>query len=75
MTRKIKDLHLAAYLLAIGFMPSTSIREGRTCWFCFDISDELLASIDAYWSGEGMCSARTYADALRTLKDQIFSMS
>lgn len=69
---KTKDLFLAAFLVASGQTLLRTDFEGTICWFVFDsyVCDRLVQS---YWNGTDSCSARDYANALRNLKDIIFS--
>lgn len=73
MEYKTKDLYLASLLYAEGQTLERVEREGGICWFVFAEreSSELLAN--AYWSGKAVCNARAYADAIRRLKDRVFS--
>ena len=68
---RIKDLYLASYLLAKGYNLKTVVRSSGICWFVFEKVDEQI--INKFWSGKAMCGAKAYSDAIRTLKDRIFS--
>lgn len=68
---RTKDLYLASYLFAKEKILARVDREKHICWFVFeDISNE---TINKFWAGKAECDAKTFADAIRTLKDRIFS--
>lgn len=70
---RTKDLYLASYLYAEGQTLERTEKNGGTCWFLFreQNSSEILAN--HFWNGTGKCFGKSYADAIRTLKDIIFS--
>lgn len=70
---KTKDLYLASYLYAEGQTLVGTERIKNVYWFVFgeQNSSELLANL--FWNGTGKCYGKAYADAIRTLKDIIFS--
>ena len=68
---KTKDLYLASFLFAKEKVLARVDREKNICWFVFkDINEEM---INKFWSGQAECEAKTFSDAIRTLKDRIFS--
>lgn len=69
-----KDLYEAAFLFANGQKLIRVDRDSTICWFVFG-NDNFTADQlrNLYWSGEGMVSGRSYADAIRTLKDRLFA--
>lgn len=69
---KSKDLHLAAYLIAAGQKLQDTFRDGRTCFFIFEDSEELSDLSRLYWNGEGQVGGRAFTDALARLKDIVF---
>ena len=68
-----KDLYLAGFLYAKGAKFKGVNREGRICWFIFDDESYCKSCSNQFFSKTADVNARTYADALRTLKDVIFS--
>lgn len=70
-TIRTKDLYLSAFFHAKGLPLKKVERDGSICWFIFnEVDDEL---INNFWSGEGTCSVKSFVDAVRTLKDRIYS--
>ena len=68
-----KDLYLAGFLYAKGAKFRGVKREGRICWFIFDDESYCKTLQSQFFSKTAEVNAREYADALRTLKDVIFS--
>lgn len=69
---RTKDLYLAAFLYLKAHFERVE-REGKTCWFVFSNNLNNDDLINEYWSGKELCSAKEYADAIRTIKDRIYS--
>lgn len=70
---RVKDLYLAAYLYSQKVELVDVERSDAVCWFLFKdlLKCEQLAK--EYWTSKGSVIAKEYTDALRTLKDLIFS--
>lgn len=68
------DLGLSAGLVSIGF-PLLKIHKnsGGKALFLFEASDEILESAQMYWRGELQTDALTYFNALKNLKNQLYS--
>jgi hypothetical protein len=71
-----KDLPLAAALFAIGrkFVGLSPNGDGRSFDFNFKDAPACEESARAFWSGSLRVNALEYANALRTLKDIVFSV-
>lgn len=70
-----KDLAEAAMLLAKGQKLTGMRREGSTCWFEFADKGTCEELSNRFWFGEVLINAKTYFDAMATLKGRIFSKS
>lgn len=71
---KTKDLAEAAYLYCKGcnLTRLESSNNSKDYYFVFTGQDcEVLSN--EFWSREGNCIAKDYADALRSLKDRLFA--
>lgn len=69
-----KDLYEAAFLFAQGQKLIRLEKDGSIYWFVFgndNFTAEQLRNL--YWSGEGLVSGRSYAEAIRSLKDRLFA--
>lgn len=73
MEFKSKDLYLAAYLYAEKQELVRVDRASGICWFVFTDRDQCERIANTFWSGKGICYGKAYADAIRSLKDRIFS--
>lgn len=70
-----KDLYLASFLQAKGKFPVKLERRGNECWFIFrNENDRCRRLVDAYWKEGGTVIPKKYSDAIRSLKDRIFSV-
>lgn len=66
-----KDFWLAAALMAAGNqLLRLDWRDGRA-YFCFREAIRCREDADGYWRGSLNVGARSFADALRTLKDRL----
>ena len=69
------ELYLAAYFLAKGkkLVRVDKSMDSSRCFFVFD--DPLVAKFIAkeYWADEGSIVPKKYAEAIRDLKERIFS--
>jgi hypothetical protein len=69
-----KDLYEAAFLFAQGQKLIRLERDRSIYWFVFRNDNYTADQLrDLFWSGEGLVSGRSYADAIRTLKDRLFA--
>lgn len=68
-----KDLYEAAYIYAIGKKLLGLSPEGSHYRFVFSGRVACEKASSNYWQGKGLVKAKAMADALRTLKDLIFS--
>lgn len=71
---RTKDLGLASAILAKGIKLLRIERESDICWFIFNETDATPVA-ENYWSGELQIDAKSYNEAMRTLKTRIFSQS
>lgn len=69
----VKDIYAAAALFAEGKKLLRLQGEGKFFWFVFENKSDCEELLNKYWSGENLVSSRAYADAIRTLKDRLFS--
>lgn len=69
-----KDLHLAALLYAKAVPFVTVNRSGKLCWFVFEDKNLCLQLQQEFFAKSVDVNAKEYADALRTLKDLVFSV-
>ena len=72
---RTKDLNEASYLYAAG-QKLIRLEEdtNKRCWFIFDNEIVCQGLIDSYWRKEATVNAKEFADAIRSLKDRIFSI-
>lgn len=71
----VKDLNIAAYLLASGevILVKPERRNGNLVFFHFSPKGKAQELINHYWSDTNQLSPRNVFSALRSLKDLIFS--
>ena len=69
-----KDLHEAAYLYATGYKLLRLDKEKTYYWLVFEDTEACNRAIEKFWRKEGLIDAKTYADAIRSLKDRLFSL-
>lgn len=74
-TYRTKDLSCAAFLYASNRKLLRLERDGNSkqFWFIFSDKDQCEKMVDSYWRGEAVVNAKAFADAMRTMKDRIFS--
>lgn len=68
-----KDLYVSALCYAKGLQLERIERDGRICWFVFGggaVGEQLQQN---FFSKNVDVNAKEYADALRTLKNLVFS--
>lgn len=70
---KTKDLGEAAALI-VKDIPLIEIeRDGKVCWFIFNLVDQCRLLSNQYFFGELMVNAREYTEATVRLKNRIFN--
>lgn len=69
-----KDLPLASLCYAKGERLLEVKREGRVCWFIFENQNKCSELQKKYFSKSIEVNAKEYSDAIRTLKDLVFSV-
>lgn len=68
------DLGLAAALCAVGFrLEGTKKNRGNKVLFLFEHSEKLVTDASAYWNGDLQVSSLAYFNALKNLKNQLYS--
>lgn len=70
---RVKDLYLAAYLYCEGLELSGVEREGKVCWFSFANKVRCEELVGLYWKNQAVSKVKSFTDAIRTLKDLIYS--
>lgn len=73
MEIRVKDIYVAATLLSYGKNLIRLEREGKFFWFVFSSKSECEEIISMYWNDKGSIPPKKYAEAMRTLKDRLFS--
>lgn len=68
-----KDLHESAALLAKGAKFLRLRRDTNFFWFVFQDKSVCEEISSSFWSGDLQVDAKEYANALKTLKDRLFS--
>lgn len=75
-TLAVRDLNVAAYLLASGEVVLVkSDRRDKQVFFHFSTKEKAEELINKYWSDTDPLSPRNVSNSLRSLKDLIFSGS
>lgn len=68
------DLGLASALVQVGFALSGLDRNnGKRVEFIFDKTPELEGAVTRFWSGELLVDAQGYFEAIRSIKNRIYS--
>lgn len=68
------DLGLASALVQVGFaLRGLDRSNGKKVEFIFTRTPELEEAIKRFWSGELMVSAQDYFEAIRSVKNRIYS--
>ncbi len=70
---RIKDLYLAAYIYSEGLELRNVERMGKVCWFNFSDIEKCERLSDLYWKNQAIAKIKSFSDAIRTLKDLIYS--
>ena len=69
-----RDLYEGAYLYASGQKLIRLRNDSGRFWFLFEDKHACQMLIDSYWHKDGLIDAKTFADAIRSLKDRIFQL-
>ena len=72
-TFRSKDLSEAAFLYASHKKLITTENDKGKIWFIFEDKLSCEDLVNSFWSKEASINAKEYSDAIRTLKDLIFS--
>jgi len=72
-TIETKDLYLASLWYAKGLKMSGIRRDGMQCWFTFVDKSACEQMTSKYYSKEEMVIAKDYTDAIKTLKNLLFT--
>ncbi len=72
-TYRTKDLSEASALLTLRQKLIDIQREGKVCWFIFENKRSCEKIANGFWFGVCMVNAKTYYQAMVTLKNRIFS--
>ena len=68
------DLGLASALVHVGFVLRGLDRSnGRKVEFIFDKTPEFEDAVNRFWSGELLIDAQSYFEAIRSVKNRIYS--
>ena len=70
---RVKDLYLAAYLYGEGLELRNVERLGKVCWFIFSEKEKCEELVGLYWKNQAVSKVKSFTDAIRTLKDLIYS--
>lgn len=70
---RTKDLSEASLLLTKSGRLLEIERDGNTCWFVFEDKKSCENLSDQFWFGECLVNAKSYYQAMATLKNRIFS--
>jgi len=66
-TERTRDLSYAAYLHTRSFDLSSTVHEGRVCYWTFDLLDPPDKEYARYLSGQ-LVPANAYSDSMKLLK-------
>ncbi len=70
---RTKDIYEASALVASNALLVGLERDQGFYWFVFENATGCRKVSDAYWSNKLSILAKSYADAIRSLKDRIFA--
>lgn len=70
---RTKDIYEACALIATNVSLVGLEADNGFYWFVFGSSDSCLETSNAYWANNLKVLAKDYADAIRSLKDRLFS--
>lgn len=68
-----KDLYEASAIYSLYGKFIGLEKDGKQFWFVFDNKDICQKISNDYWQKQLSVDAKTYADAIRSLKDRIFN--
>ena len=69
----VKDLYEAAYLYSLRKPILRLESENNYFWFVFSGKAECEKLANDYWSGKALGNIKSYADALKALKERLFA--
>jgi hypothetical protein len=71
----ISDLYCAGYLLAKGIklLRLDKTPNSRKCFFVFENPKDCEQATNDFWNRAGSIRPKTYAEAIRSLKDRVFA--
>lgn len=72
---RISDFGLVAALVTSGYGIRRTEQEGSRVFFIFEDKPELGRTVEEYWAGSLMVSARQYFDSTKMLKSRIHGSS
>lgn len=70
---RTKDIYEASALIAKNLSLTGLEADAGFYWFVFESSDTCRNLSNSYWSNNLNVLAKDYADAIRSLKDRLFS--
>jgi hypothetical protein len=70
---RTKDLSEGSVLLVKQQKLLSIDREGKTCWFIFEDKKSCEQIANQFWFGSCLVNAKSYFEAIQTLKNRIFS--
>ena len=68
-----KDLYEGAFLYANRSKFLGLEKENNYYWFIFEDKKQAEALSNQYWQKEGQVNAKSYAEAIRSLKDRLYA--
>lgn len=71
---RTKDLAEGSVLLVKQKKLVSIDREGKTCWFIFEEKKSCEQIANQFWFGSCLVNAKSYFDAIQTLKNRIFAV-
>lgn len=72
-TFRTKDLSEASLLLTKDNQLLEIERDGNTCWFVFEDRKACEELSNQFWFGKCLVNAKSFYEAMNTLKNRIFS--
>lgn len=70
---ELKDLYLSSLLYSEGIKFIGINKRNNVCWFVFEDKKKCEEIIQLYWKNELTGKIKAFTDAIRTLKDMIYS--
>jgi len=71
---RTKDLNEATYLYVSNKKLLDIEKDNGFCWFIFEDNEGCRALLDTYWRNEALVSAKTFAEALKSLKYRVINV-